>query len=70
MTDIIDEIIADLPLRERALIANMAEYDVEILRFVFERYIQAKTGENADQSDIFNKLWERLKKTHKIRIVK
>ena len=53
---IIDEIIADLPLKERTLIANMAEYDIEILQSVFELNIQSKVNEAEDQSDIFNKL--------------
>jgi len=70
MADNIDEIIADLPLKERTLIANMAEYDIEILQSVFVLYIQSEVSESEDQSDIFNQLWERLKKTHKLRLVK
>jgi len=71
MSDIIDEIIADLPLKERNSIANMDEIDVEILQSVFEFYIQSKIGlsEYKERIDFMRQLADKLKKTHKLRIV-
>ena len=72
MTDIIDDIITDLPLRERTLIANMDEVDVEILQSVFKAYIQSKIGlpKYKERIDFVRQLADKLKKTHKLRIVR
>ncbi|MDO9567245.1 MAG: hypothetical protein Q7J15_10945 [Candidatus Desulfaltia sp.] len=70
---IIDEIIAELPLKERTDFANMNKEDAEILQRTFDLYIRRKIGsktEDDEYSDIMNKLWERLSETHRLRIVK
>ena len=69
----VDEIISELPLKERTGIANMNEEDVEVLQRVFDLYVRRKIGsetEDDEYSDIMNELWERLKETHRLRIVK
>ena len=70
--EIIEEIIAKLPLKERVDIANMNKEDVEILKDAFNKYVRGKTDTELDESeytDMMNKLWSKLQKTHKIRIV-
>jgi len=70
---IIDEIISELPLKERTDIAYMNKEDAEILQQTFDLYVRHKIDsktEDDEYSDIMNKLWERLRETHRLRIVK
>ena len=71
--DIVNDIIGEMPLLEKAPLANMDEKQVEILQQAFDMYVRSKIDSNAtddDFNDIMIQLWERLKDTHKIRIVK
>ena len=70
---IIDEIIPELPLKERVAIANMNKEDIKILKNVFNKYVRGKTDTEADDSectDMMNNLWLKLQKTHRLRVVK
>lgn len=88
----IQKIIGELPLKEKATIANMAEDELNHLNAHFERYIMDKFGlwsgnqklfesclELADYplrneedavSVLVKALWQFLKETHKLRIIK
>ncbi len=67
---IVDEIISELPLSEKIAIANMNTEDVELLHHVFNIYGKIKLGDQeAEDSEIIKELWDRLRKTHKMRIV-
>ncbi len=71
--EIIEEIISELPLKERVEIANMKKERVELLKNIFNKYVRGKTDTEADDSeytDIMNRLWSKLQKTHKLRVVK
>ena len=71
-TDIINEILGEKPLQEKSSFANMDKDQVKTLQSVFDMYIRSKIGSEStedDFNDIMVQLWERLKKTHKIRIV-
>ena len=71
--EIIEEIISELPLKERVAIANMNKEDVELLKNVFNKYVKRKTDTEVDESEytnIMNNLWEKLRQTHKLRAVK
>ena len=71
--EIIEEIISELPLKERVAIANMNKEHVEMLKNVFNKYVRGKTDTEVDDSEytnIMNKLWEKLQKTYKLRVVK
>jgi len=71
--EIIEEIISELPLKERVEIANMNKERVEILKNIFNKYVRGKTDTEADDSeytDMMNKLWSKLQKTHRLRVVK
>ena len=70
---IINETISELPLKERTDIAYMNKEDAEILQQTFDLYVRRKIGsktEDDEYSDIMNELWERLRETHRLRIVK
>ena len=71
--EIIEEIIYELPLKERVAIANMNKEDVELLKNIFNKYIKGKIDIEVDDSEytnIMNNLWEKLRQTHKLREVK
>ncbi len=71
--EIIEEIISELPLKERVELANMNRETVEILKNIFDKYVRGKTDTEVDDNeytDMMNNLWSKLQKTHKLRIVK
>ena len=71
--EIIEEIISELPLKERVELANMNKETVEMLKNIFDMYVRGKTDTEVDDSeytDMMNNLWSKLQKTHKLRIVK
>ena len=71
--EIIEEIISELPLKERVAIANMNKEAVEILKNIFNKYVRGKTDTETDDSeytDMMNNLWLKLQKTHRLRVIK
>ena len=68
---IIDEIISELPLEERVSLANIGEDNIEVLQSVFDLYIRSKIDpEDNEYTVIMKALWEKLQKTHRLRVVK
>ena len=68
---IVDEIISELPLKERTSLANMKGEDVQVLQSVFDLYIRSKIDpEGEEYTNIMHELWKRLQKTHRLRVVK
>jgi hypothetical protein len=68
---IIDEIISELPLEERVSLANMDEENIEVLQSVFDLYIRSKIDPEEEEYNVIMKaLWEKLQKTHRLRVVK
>ena len=73
LSQIVDEIISELPLNDRASIAYMNKEDIKVLQSVFELYIRSKIGsefEDDEFNSIMNELWKRLRETHRLRFVK
>ena len=72
--DFVKEIVSDLPFKDKAIIAHMDEEDVELLQHVFNMYIKSKTGVESDDhyeyTVIMKELWNELRKTHRLRVVK
>lgn len=67
------KLFPNCPLKRRTDIANMNEEDVEVLQRVFDLYVRRKISSKTkddEYSDIMNELWERLRETHRLRIVK
>ena len=68
---IIDEIMSELPLEERVSLANVDEENIEILQSVFDLYIRSKIDYADEEYTVIMKaLWEKLQKTHRLRVVK
>jgi hypothetical protein len=70
ISEMINDLLDDLPLQEQVLIANMSEFDVSVLQAVFGRYIKSLAGADEDPDEILIRLWEQLQKTHRLRVVK
>ena len=68
---IVDEILSEMSLEDRVSLANMEEEDVDILQGIFDLYIRKKIDpEDEDHENIMHEVWNRLKKTHRLRVVK
>ena len=75
--EIIEEIISELPLKERVAIANMNKEAIGILKNIFNKYVRGKTDTETDMetddseyTDMMNNLWSKLQKTHRLRVIK
>lgn len=68
---IVQDILADMPLKEKAAIANLYEEDVPFLQYAFEVCVRDQIGRGDELSeDVMQRLWEVLQKTHRIRSIK
>ena len=68
---VVDEILAQMPLEERVSLANMKKEDVKVLQGVFDLYIRSKIeSEDMEYEDIMHELWNRVRDTHRLRVVK
>jgi hypothetical protein len=68
---IFDEILSQMPLQERVSLANMESEDVEVLQGVFDYYIRNRfDAEDEDYENIMHELWERVRETHRLRVIK
>ena len=68
---IVDEIISEMPLKEKVALANMKREDVETLQSVFDLYVRDKIeSEDTECENIMNKIWNRIRETHRLRVVK
>ena len=68
---IVDEILSEMSLEDRVYLANMEKKDVDVLQGVYDLYIRNKVDPDDDEyENIMHELWERLKKTHRLRVVK
>ena len=73
LSQIIDEIISELPLKEKAFFANLDEVGVAILQKVLDVHIRSKIDSELDDreyNNIMDELWKRLQDTHRLRVVK
>ena len=71
IVQIVDEIISKMSLEDKVYLANMARKDLDVLQGVFDLYMRSKVDfDDEDCENIMHELWERLKKTHRLRIVK
>ena len=68
---IVDEIISKMPLKERVSFANMKREDIEALQSVFDLYVRDKIeSEDMECENIMNKILNRIRETHRLRVVK
>ncbi len=69
---IVEEIISELPFKEKVSMANMNKEAVEVFQSVFDLYIKSKIGSESESeySVIMKALWKRLQETHRLKAVK
>jgi len=78
---IVDQVIEDLDLRDRVNTANLQSIEVEIIEKVLEHYVSERLkdidcyaiddhNKSPEAIDILKRVWERLRETHKLRVVK
>lgn len=81
--DLVNQIVSELSLKQKVVIANLMIEEIETLQYAIDLYISSrpemtdvsdmdKTGLFCDEAYtvIMKKLWNKLRKTHKLRVVK
>ena len=64
---IVQDILAGMPLKEKAAIANLDEEDVPYLQYAFSTLF----GEDDELGkDVMHRIWKVLQETHRVRCVK
>lgn len=70
MQAIVAQILSDMSLKERSLIANMDEQSLPYLQYAFDIYISRAIGDNpATGREVIKRVWQALQQTHRIRLV-
>jgi len=65
---IVQDILADMPLKEKAIIANLDEDKVPYLQYAFDVCIKGQLGQDDEMSkDVMHRMWKVLKETHRLR---
>ena len=68
---IVQEILAEMPLKEKAAIANLDEDKVPYLQYAFDVCIKNELGKHDEMSkDVMHRIWEVLQETYKVRCLK
>ena len=70
-TEELAQILSQMPLQEIVSLANMKKEDVEVLQGVFDYYIRNRFDpDDKDYENIMHELWEIVRETHRLRVVK
>ena len=71
INQIVQDILADMPLKEKAAIANLDEDKVPYLQYAFDVCIRGQLGKDDEMGkDVIHRMWEVLQETHRVRCVK
>ena len=71
IAQIVDEILSEMPLEERVSLANMEKKEVKVLQGVFDLFIRSKVDpEDEEYENIMHELWNRVRETHRLKVVK
>jgi hypothetical protein len=77
--EIVNQVIDDLSLEDRVTMANLEDDEIEFINKLIAEYIQSKLNERSvDQEEtdltepeaIVRQIWNRLRETHKLKVVK
>ncbi len=77
--EIVNQVIGDLSLENRVTLANLEDDQIEFINKVVADYIQNKLNEQsieqeetdiAEPEAIVKEVWNRLRESHKLRVVK
>ena len=68
--EMVQEILADISLKEKVAIANLDEDKIPYLQYAFDTCIRNQIGEDDEISKgVMHRIWEVLQETHRIRSV-
>jgi len=68
---IVRDILADMSLKEKAIIANLDEAKVPYLQYAFDVCIRGQLGKDDEMGkDVMHRMWGVLQRTHRMRCVK
>ena len=67
---IVAEILADLPLREKSIIANMNIIELDTLQTILDRYVEGKGIRIRNGKGVMKTVWNRLQESHRLKLVK
>jgi hypothetical protein len=79
VAEIVDQVIDDLSLEDRVTMANLEDDQIEFINKLIADYIQTKLNERSikqkeedltEPEAIVKEVWNRLRETHKLRVVK
>jgi len=71
LDQIVQEILADMPLKEKIAIANLSEEDIKRFQELFDTYLSGQLGQDdAMGKDVMYRIWEVLQETHRVRCIK
>ena len=68
--NIVQEILEDLPLREKSVIANMNAIELDTLQTILDRYVEGKGLRIRDGKGVMKEVWNRLRESHRLKLVK
>ena len=68
--NIATEILDDLPLREKSIIANMNAIELDTLQTILDRYVEGKGIRIRDGRGVMKTVWSRLRQSHRLKLVK
>jgi hypothetical protein len=67
----VDEILSEMPLEKKVSLANMKEKEVKVLQVVFDLYIRSRVDPDDEECEnIMQELWNRVRETYRLRVVK
>lgn len=64
------EILADLPLREKSIIAHMNTIELDTLQTILDRFVEGKDIRIQDGKGVMTAVWKRLQESHRLKLVK
>ena len=63
------EILADLPLREKSIIAHMNTVELDTLQTILDRYVEGRGIHIRDGRGVMQAVWNRLQESHRLKLV-
>jgi len=71
IVQIVQEILADMPLKEKAALANLDEDKVPYLQYAFDACLKEQLRKDDKMGkDVMHRIWEVLQETHRVMCVK
>jgi sulfur carrier protein ThiS len=66
---VVAEILADLSLREKSIIAHMNTIELDTLQTILDRYVDGKGIHIRDGKGVMKAVWDRLQASHRLKLV-